>query len=75
MTREGDNESWWDSWGKCAAAVLGGAGGAALAGAYLPAAGCTVVLPLVGTVACGTAGAVVGDVSGALTALGTADAC
>lgn len=55
--------------------MAGGAGWGALAGAYLPAAGCTVVLPIIGTVACGTVGGIVGGVTGAFTALGTADAC
>ncbi|WP_198027612.1 hypothetical protein [Seonamhaeicola sp. S2-3] len=72
---EDDEESWWSSWGKCTAATLGGAGTGALAGWFLPAATCTVVIPGIGTVACGAVGAIVGGISGALTALGTADAC
>ena len=68
-------DGWWSCWGKCTAAVLGGTGTGALAGAVVPAAGCTLVLPGIGTVACGAVGAIVGGVSGALTAAGTADAC
>ncbi|MTI89256.1 MAG: bacteriocin [Balneolaceae bacterium] len=64
---------WWDSWGRCAAGTLGGAGLGALSGAGVGGAGCTVVLPIVGTVACGTVGGVVGGVSGALA--GAAAAC
>jgi hypothetical protein len=68
-----EDEGWWDSWGKCAAGTVGGAGLGALAGAGVGGAGCTVVLPIIGTVACGTVGGVVGGVSGALA--GAAASC
>ncbi len=57
-------ESWWTSWGKCAAGILGGAGLGALTGL---AAGS--VVPALGT----TAGAIIGGVAGGL--LGAATAC
>ena len=69
LTRVDEHASgWWKSWGKCAAGTIGGAGSGALAGAFLPAVGCTVVLPVIGTVACGTVGDIVGGVSGGLLA-------
>lgn len=67
------DEGWWESWGKCAAGTVGSALGGAATGAVGPAAGCTLVLPIIGTVACGTVGAVVGGVSGAL--VGSATFC
>lgn len=61
-------ESWWDSWGQCAAGIIGGTAGGALAGATYGGAGCTVILPIIGTVACGTVGAIVGGIAGGLVA-------
>ncbi|REE02102.1 glycine zipper family protein [Marinoscillum furvescens] len=55
-------ESWWDSWGKCAVGTVGGAGTGLLAGG---AAGS--LIPFIGT----TAGAVVGAISGGLTGAAT----
>lgn len=61
-----DTKKWckkqWDDWGRCAAGVVGSAGGGALGGA---AAGSAV--PAIGTVA----GGVVGGVSGALVGAAT----
>ncbi|MCG8476485.1 MAG: hypothetical protein MI784_13535 [Cytophagales bacterium] len=70
---ESGSGSWWSSWGKCAAGIIGGVGSGALAGASFGGAGCTVVLPLVGTVACGAVGGVVGGISGGL--LGAVGGC
>lgn len=64
---------WWDSWGQCAAGIIGGAGLGALSFAGYGGAGCTVVLPGVGTVACGTVGAVAGAIFGGLT--GASQSC
>ena len=50
------NTGWWESWGKCAAAILGGAGIEGLGGA-----GIGSVVPGLGTVA----GAIIGAISGA----------
>jgi len=75
MSNKRECEGWWSCWGKCTASVLGGAGTGALAGALVPAASCTLIVPVIGTVACGTIGRIVGGLSGALTAAGTADAC
>jgi len=55
---------WWDSWGKCAAGIIGGAGLGGLTGAAAAS-----VIPGIGTVA----GGVIGGISGALT--GAATAC
>ena len=68
-----DCDGWWDCWGRCVAGTVGGAIGGAATGGLAPAAGCTVVLPVIGTVACGTVGAVAGGVSGAL--IGASEAC
>ena len=54
-------KSWWDNWGKCAAAIVGGAGTGVIAGA---AAG-TVPLPGLGTLMGGIIGGVFGGLSGA----------
>lgn len=72
-SEESGGSSWWDDWGKCAAGIVGGAGSGALAGAGVGGAGCTVVLPIIGTVACGVVGGVVGGVSGGL--LGAVAGC
>lgn len=54
-----DNSTgWWDTWGKCAAAILGGAGVEGLGGA-----GIGSVVPGLGTIA----GAIIGAISGAFT--------
>lgn len=66
-------DGWWGCWGKCAAGIIGSAGMGALSGANIGGVGCTVVLPVVGTVACGTAGAVVGAIFGGFA--GGARAC
>ena len=55
---------WWESWGKCAAGILGGAIGGGLGGG---AAGSTI--PVLGT----TAGAIIGAIGGGLT--GASAAC
>lgn len=68
-----DCDGWWDCWGKCVAGTVGTAGLGALGGLAVGGAGCTVVLPIIGTVACGTVGAVVGGVSGGLA--GAAASC
>lgn len=57
---------WWNCWGKCVAGTVGGAGLGALTGATYGGVGCTMVLPVVGTVACGTVGAVAGGIFGGL---------
>ena len=66
-------ESWWSSWGKCAAGIVGGAGSVGLGGFLGGAAVGTVTLPVVGTVS----GAVVGGVGGAIFGglAGAASAC
>jgi hypothetical protein len=66
-------ESWWNSWGKCAAGIVGGAGSVGLGGFLGGAAVGTVTLPVVGTVS----GAVVGGVGGAIFGglAGAASAC
>lgn len=66
-----ENESWWDDLGKCAAGIIGGTGSGA--GAGYGGAGCTVVLPGIGTVACGVVGGIVGSISGRL--LGAVAGC
>jgi hypothetical protein len=63
---------WWSCWGKCVAGTVGGAGVGALTGAAYGGAGCTMVLPVVGTVACGTVGAIAGGIFGGLTGASTA---
>jgi hypothetical protein len=64
---------WWSCWGRCVAGTVGGAGLGALTGAAYGGAGCTMVLPVVGTVACGTVGAIAGGVFGGLA--GAATSC
>src|SRR5690606_13039966 len=64
---------WWTCWGKCVAGTVGGAGLGVLTGAAYGGVGCTMVLPVVGTVACGTVGAIAGGVFGGLA--GAAAAC
>jgi len=61
-----ENEGWWDSWGRCAAGITGGAGLGALTGAGYGGAGCTMIVPGIGTVACGVVGAVAGGIAGGL---------
>lgn len=65
-----DDWDWWDTT-KCIIGSTGMAGMGAVAGAGVGGAGCTVVLPIIGTVACGTVGAVVGGVSGAMVGVAT----
>jgi len=65
--------SWWSSWGKCVAGILGGAGTGALTFGFAGAVAGTVTLPIIGTVAAGTVGAIGGAISGGLT--GAALAC
>jgi len=57
-------QGWWDSWGRCAAGIVGGAGLGALGGG---AAGS--VIPVLGT----TAGLIVGGIAGGLS--GAAASC
>jgi hypothetical protein len=61
---------WWDDNAKCVMGVAGRAitvgGSMAIGGSFVGGTGCTVVLPFVGTVACGVVGAVVGGVVGAI---------
>lgn len=45
--------------------------GGALTGSIAPAATCTFVLPIIGTVACGTIGGIIGGVAGGLTGAAT----
>ena len=66
-------DSWWSSWGKCAAGILGGAGTGALTFGLGGAAVGTVTLPVVGTVAAGAVGAIGGAIAGGLT--GAAASC
>jgi hypothetical protein len=63
---------WWDTT-KCVLGTVGLAGGGAIAGAAVGGVGCTMVLPIIGTVACGTVGAVAGGVFGAM--VGVASFC
>ena len=66
-------QSWWNSWGKCAASIAGSAivtaGTLGLAGAAVG----TVTLPVLGTVAGSTVGIVTGLIGGAL--IGARDGC
>lgn len=55
---DGGPDGWWEKWGKCAAAILGGAGLEGLGGA-----GIGSVVPGLGTVT----GAIIGAISGAFT--------
>lgn len=55
--------SWWDSWGQCAAGILGGAGMGALGGAAAAS-----VIPILGTIAGAIAGGIFGGLSGAAAA-------
>ncbi|HLT73288.1 MAG: hypothetical protein DIU61_010445 [Bacteroidota bacterium] len=64
---------WWSCWGKCVAGAVGGAGLGALTGAAYGGVGCTMVLPVVGTVACGSVGLVAGGIFGGLA--GAAASC
>ncbi len=66
-------KSWWNSWGKCVAGILGGAGTGALTFGLAGAAVGTVALPVVGTVSAGAVGAIGGAISGGLT--GAAASC
>lgn len=59
-------DGWWSCWGRCAFSVVGSAGMGAMSGAGIGGSGCTLVLPVVGTVTCGAAGAVVGAVFGGM---------
>lgn len=68
----GRTQGWWDSWGKCAAGIIGGAGSVGIGYALAGAGAGTIVLPVVGTVAvavvAGVAGAVFGGLAGAAAA-------
>lgn len=64
---------WWSCWGKCVSGTVGGAGLGVLTGASYGGVGCTMILPVVGTVACGTVGAIAGGIFGGLA--GAAAAC
>lgn len=68
----GRTQGWWDSWGKCAAGIIGGAGSVGIGYALAGAGAGTVVLPVVGTVSvavvAGVAGAVFGGLAGAAAA-------
>lgn len=68
-----DEENWWNRWGRCAAAIAGGAisgaGGGILGGAAVG----TVVLPVVGTVSGAVVGGIVLGIGGGLT--GAAAGC
>jgi len=71
ILKEEECDGWWACWGKCVAGTVGSSLAAATAGALGPAATCTLVVPLIGTVACGTVGGIIGGVSGALTGAAT----
>ncbi len=58
-----EDESWWDSWGKCAAGIVGGAGTEALAGCGIGAAAGLGIASIPG---CGV-GAIAGGIFGGLT--------
>jgi hypothetical protein len=68
----GRTQGWWDSWGKCAAGIIGGAGSVGVGYALAGAGAGTVILPVVGTVSvavvAGVAGAVFGGLAGAAAA-------
>lgn len=63
MSNSARMHHWWDSWGKCAAGVVGGG---ILGG--LTGAGAGSVVPAIGTAAGGVAGAIGGGLSGAAAA-------
>ena len=44
--------------------IIGGVTAGTLAGATIGGSGCTIVLPIIGTVACGAVGAAVGAIAG-----------
>lgn len=69
----GRTQGWWDSWGKCAAGIIGGAGSVGVGYALAGAGAGTVVLPVVGTVSVAVVAGVVGAVFGGLA--GAAAAC
>lgn len=71
ISKIAEEDSWWDSWGQCAAAISGGAVTGATTLGLAGAAVGTVTLPVVGTVAAGTVGAVGGAIGGALTGAAT----
>ena len=56
-------------WGKCILSIQAGSIGGGLTGGQIGGVGCTVVIPGVGTVACGAVGAVIGTVGGAIAGL------
>lgn len=57
-----NGSGWWDSWGKCTAGIISGAGITAFAIGGQLAVGGAIVIPIVGAVP----GAVVGAISGAI---------
>jgi hypothetical protein len=57
-----DARSWWDKWGKCAAAILGGASSGALGGAAIG----TAAVPAIGTIVGGVVGGISGGLTGAM---------
>jgi hypothetical protein len=61
------SSSWWSSWGKCAASIVGGAITVGTTGLIGGAAVGTIVLPVVGSVSGAVVGAVGGAIGGALT--------
>lgn len=58
---------WWQSWGKCAASIVGGAVTGATTLGLAGAAVGTVALPIVGTVGGGVVGVIGGAIGGGLT--------
>lgn len=58
---------WWQSWGKCAASILGGAVTGGTTGLLGGAAVGTVALPIIGTASGAVVGGIGGFVGGALT--------
>jgi len=67
----GRTQGWWDSWGKCAAGILGGAISTGGAGVLAGAAVGTVALPVVGTVSGAVVGGIAGAIGGGLTGAAT----
>jgi hypothetical protein len=66
-------KTWWCSWGKCAAGIIGTAGATAWGFGMVGAGAGTVALPVIGTVSVGAVGAVVGAVTGGL--IGASQSC
>ena len=69
----GRTEGWWDSWGRCAAGIIGGAGTGGLTGLFVGVAVGTVVLPGVGTASAAVIAGAIGSISGGM--VGAASSC